>query len=253
MDRIIDYNKDYNKLFNLKDEINNENNLNFNLLEEDPLHYQKYDIKNFNYYKFILDNKYYDNKYSEYCKNEYNLYLKIKKNQRYNVENNLIIKNQILTRNIINKIIKFKKYLFWNINEVDNILKCNLINNIYFHNLFYKNIEKFLEYKKELKIYDINLINYEYGKTSGWKINDNNYLFGPIIYINLSLAWNTNYEGNFCIYDNINSVNYIIKQNIPGQIILIEPQLVTRWNDLSIYAKKDKVSNLILEYKTIVY
>ena len=128
-----------------------------------------------------------------------------------------------------------------------------MTNNVYFHHLFYKNIETFLNYERNLKICDINLINYEYGKTSSWKANNTNYLFGPIIYINLSLDWNTNYEGNFCIYDNIKNVNYVTMQNIPGQIILIEPQLVTRWNDLSVYAKIVKKSNLILQYKTIKY
>lgn len=228
---------------NIDDEL-----LNIDLLNDKLEDYQYYKNSNFDLHKYLKENKYFNKEinkvYNDLCKkyNEHNL----------NIKNKIIVKDRILTSLLLKKLNTFAIDSLWKINkENDNILYLNCDTNIILHKIFYKYIEKSLNYNEKLKISSINLINYEHGKSSNFIIEKEENLNGPIILINLNYDWDTLYEGNLIMKNIINNeiLNY---QLIPGQVKLLEPYIIYREEDLSVYAKISNKSKLILEYKTYI-
>ena len=249
MSNLINNNDLINDIIKLGDITNIEDDLlNIDLLNDKLEDWQYYKDVNFNLHNYLKENNYFNKEINKIYKDLHEKY----HNNNLNITNKIGTKDRVLTSLLLKNLNNFAINSLWKINkENDNILYLNCDSNIFLHKIFYKYIEKSLKYNEKLKISSIKLINYEHGKSSNFVIEKEDNLNGPIILINLNYDWNTLYEGNL-IFKNIINNEILNYQLIPGQIKIFDPYIIYREEDLSVYAKIDKKTKLILEYKTYI-
>ena len=234
-------------------------NKEIDLLNDNPLNY--YNL----YYKFEnTDKNYYGiNEFGEIMKIKTNKFkidysYKINEcNESYKEEDIQIYDNLInrdiivnINKNFLDKCLWIRQVSVESKKESIRFFMCNLFDNKYFNNLFYKCIVPYIDLKNKDKLKIMrNYVNLNLPGTPGFWHTDSP-ANGPTIILYLNDTWNTTWGGQTAFYSD--RKNLIIKyvDVKPGRIVVFKPNIEHMACDLSTYALKDNVNRYTLAYHT---
>ncbi len=130
----------------------------------------------------------------------------------------------------------------------------NVINNMYFHKIFYDIILPKLDIEnKENLIIDRAYYNiHTFGSPGNWHIDGRTSLkYGPSILIYCNPTWHTRWEGATAYYINKEKLEMKYVDVRPGRIAVAPPHIEHRATDMSGYAFLEKVERVTLAFHTI--
>lgn len=199
----------------------------------------KYDIKKCVYFNFRDKNNNYEFKkyYGDISKND------------------IIIYDNIIDREIITNI----NYDLYNLNwktqvsiskEQGIFFLSDLIDNLYFHKLFFNEIIPKINYinKEKLKIFRC-YINFNLTLQPGyWHTDGPGY--GPTFLVYLNKCWKTEWEGQTAFYKNTKTKEIQYVDVVPGRLVIFKPYIKHRACDMSVYCLKENNARFTLAYHT---
>ena len=231
-----------------------------NILLNDPQIYHDWTKYNTEYEERIKINKNIDDFFKKYYseKNKF-------------TEKNIVVYEDIIPDNILNKILNFIKNALWNYNyeiiddtykkyiniEYEEIKKfsVDLYHNIYFSSLLYNILLPNLniENKDNLLIDRVYLSGRLHGLSDYFhKDSRSSEKYGPSIYIFLNKIWKPYYDGSSVfILDDNDETNTIHIENKLGRIIVFPPNIQHKICEISGYGLLENAFSNILEYHLI--
>lgn len=177
-----------------------------------------------------------------------------------NCENDINYFDEILTGDIINKLFDFSirepRIKHKSSTEKDEVsfYQVQLMNNMYFHKLFYEMILPNLNIKnKENLIIDRVYYNiHTFGLPGNWHTDGRSTMkYGPSILIYCNPTWTTKWEGATAYYINKEKLEMKYVDVKPGRIVVASPTIEHRATDMSGYAYMNNVERVTLAFHTI--
>lgn len=170
-------------------------------------------------------------------------------------KNDIIIYDNIIDIEIIMNINYYLYHLNWRTQSSISInhgffFKSDLIDNLYFHKLFFNEIIPKINYinKEKLKIMRC-YINFNLTLQPGyWHTDGPGY--GPTFLVYLNKYWKTEWEGQTAFYKNTKTKEIQYVDVVPGRIVIFKPYIKHRACDMSIYSLKENNSRFTLAYHT---
>ena len=178
-----------------------------------------------------------------------------------NSKNDINYVDEVLHGELINKLFKFCCSGQFTVhksraNEKGALSFFNLIvmNNMYFHKLFYEVILPKLDIEnKENLIIDRAYYNiHTFGSPGNWHTDGRSSLkYGPSILIYCNPTWHTTWEGATAYYLNKEKLEMKYVDVRPGRIAVTPPHIEHRATDISAYAFANSVKRVTLAFHTI--
>ncbi len=171
-------------------------------------------------------------------------------------KNDIIIYDNIIDREIITNI-NYPLYLLnWRTqssssdSDMGFFFKCELMDNLYFHKLFFNEIIPKIDYvnKEKLKIVRC-YINFHLTLTPGyWHVDGPGY--GPTFLVYLNKYWKTEWEGQTAFYKNTKTKEIQYVDVVPGRVVIFKPYIKHRACDMSVFSLKENNGRFTLAYHT---
>ena len=178
-----------------------------------------------------------------------------------NSKNDINYFDEVLSGDLINKLFNFcisGQFTLQKSNAQDNgefsFYILIVMNNMYFHKLFYEIILPKLDIEnKENLIIDRAYYNiHTFGSPGNWHTDGRSSLkYGPSILIYCNPTWHTRWEGATAYYVNKENLEMKYIDVKPGRIAVTSPHIEHRATDISAYAFANSVKRVTLIFHTI--
>ena len=170
-------------------------------------------------------------------------------------ENDIIIYDNIINRNILENIYKYIFEFDWQVQHSGPeregfFFSTQVYDNIFFEKMFYDLIIPNIDYvnKEKIKIGRA-LINYHVPLYPGyWHVDGPGY--GPTIVVYINPIWKKEWEGQTAFYTNTKTKEIKLVDIIPGRIVIFKPYIRHRACDISYHSAIEGANRLTLAYQT---